>query len=37
MTSKITLEKKSQEKFQIMFQIYVIDQKVKIKEPMLHS
>jgi hypothetical protein len=31
MTSKLCLEKNSQEKFQIMFQICVIDQKFKRK------
>jgi len=37
MISKLRLEKKFQEKFQIMFQICVIGQKIQEKEPLLHS
>jgi hypothetical protein len=37
MTSKLQLEKNSQEKFEIMFQICVIDQKFEEKELVLHS
>jgi hypothetical protein len=37
MTSKLRLEKNSQEKIQIMFQICVIGQKVQEKELVLHT
>jgi hypothetical protein len=37
MTSKLPQEKNSQENSQIMFQIYIFNQKVQGKEPTLHS